>query len=623
MNAIIGEAVVSCYADAASLLVMVLLLLLSERLQQRKTRSLRIFFQLSLCITAACAAYFVFNALYRQPAAWCRTAALITGTLCEYLVVIIVCLWGSYVEHTLYGDRPGKNGARVFRGFLMTADLILLAVNLFTGIAFDIGADNTIEPKWPFFVMVGLNLLVFLASMVMVWRYDRKTTKVRFLRITPMVVSVVAFLLPQYFTPFKLGIVGFVIGATLLYFSMIGEIRYVDGESGLFNQSYLAYLFDLAIAGKYEARCALTMEADGDLPAALEILRDLLHSEGDVIRVEDRKFLMLSRTDSRSHMQYLSSLAEEAAERHNQGHPEDKVKITARCRLRTAEEDSFAFLRAVLEHKETGDSMRGIVSMMSELDRLDEELKLAGDIQISMLPMNFPPFPEHREFELYASMTPAKEVGGDFYDFFLVDDDHLALVIADVSGKGIPAALFMMVSKTLIKNQLMSGAAPAQALERVNLQLCERNASMMFVTVWLAVVELSTGRGLAVNAGHEKPALRRANGSFELLEYKHNAFIGVIKKAKYQDREFQLQPGDCLFVYTDGVPEATDAAMAMFGEKRLTETLNEDPDREPEALIRGMHAAVDAFAAGTPQFDDITMLCFKYCGAERGEGEAR
>ena len=259
--------------------------------------------------------------------------------------------------------------------------------------------------------------------------------------------------------------------------------------------------------------------------------------------------------------------------------------------------------------------MLGVVSMISELDRLDEELKLAGDIQLNMLPMNFPAFPDRTEFDLYASMTPAKEVGGDFYDFFLVDRDHLALVIADVSGKGIPASLFMMVSKTLIKNQLMSGCDPAEALKKVNLQLCERNSSMMFVTVWLAVLELSTGKGMACNAGHEDPCLRRAGKDFELLKYKHGMFAGVMETARYQNREFELHPGDCIFVYTDGVPEANNAFNDMFGTERMIATLNEDPDASPEDLIRHTHNAVDVFAGGADQFDDITMLCLKYYGA--------
>ena len=249
-----------------------------------------------------------------------------------------------------------------------------------------------------------------------------------------------------------------------------------------------------------------------------------------------------------------------------------------------------------------------------EQERIEQELGMAREIQGSALPHDFPAFPDRTEFSLYASMTPAKEVGGDFYDFFLIDSDHLAMVIADVSGKGIPAALFMMVSMTLIKNQLMGGCDPAQALQRVNSQLCEHNEARMFVTVWAAVLEISTGRGTACNAGHENPGLRRAGGNFELLRYGHDLFLGARKKTTYRNREFSLRPGDCLFVYTDGVPEAARADKQMFGEDRLAEVLNRRPDADPEELVRAVRGAVDRFADGAPQFDDITMLCLKYRG---------
>ena len=172
----------------------------------------------------------------------------------------------------------------------------------------------------------------------------------------------------------------------------------------------------------------------------------------------------------------------------------------------------------------------------------------------------------------------------------------------------------MMVSKSLIRNQLMAGCDPASALERANQQLCEGNESRMFVTVWLAVVEISTGRGIACNAGHENPGLRRAGGDFELLKYPHDRFVGPWRKACYHNREFELQAGDCIFVYTDGVPEASNEEGELFGEARLAETLNQCTNEEPETLIRHVHDAVNRFADNAEQFDDITMLCFKYNG---------
>ena len=253
-------------------------------------------------------------------------------------------------------------------------------------------------------------------------------------------------------------------------------------------------------------------------------------------------------------------------------------------------------------------------NLKKEQERIEKELVMAREIQASALPNTFPAFPERTEFTLFASMTPAKEVGGDFYDFFLIDADHLALVIADVSGKGIPAALFMMISKTLIKNELLNGCDPAAALDRVNAQLREQNSSMMFVTVWLAVVEISTGKGLACNAGHEHPGLRRAGGDFGLVKYPHGVFVGVSEKARFTNREFELHPGDRVFVYTDGVPEATAADGEMFGKERLEAALNTCPDGSPEEILRTVKDAVDAFVGDAEQFDDLTMLCLEYRG---------
>lgn len=256
------------------------------------------------------------------------------------------------------------------------------------------------------------------------------------------------------------------------------------------------------------------------------------------------------------------------------------------------------------------------IDLVAEQERINTEMNLARNIQTSTLPSRFPAFPERREFNLYASMTPAKEVGGDFYDYFLINDEYLALVIADVSGKGIPAALFMMTAKSLIRDQLIAGRDPAAALERVNAQLSEGNTSVMFVTVWLAVVELSTGKGFACNAGHEDPVFKHTGGDFELLQYKHDRFVGPWKKACYHNRPFELHAGDCIFVYTDGVPETRNEDGEMFGEGRLTETLNQHPNAEPEKLIRYVHDVVNHFAGNAEQFDDITMLCFQFYGAQ-------
>ena len=615
MNVFIGESIVNCYVDAASFLVMILLLLLSERLQQKKAGSFRIYYLLSITVAFTCIVCFVFNIMYGHTEVWCHTVALISRTLWELCVLVTVWLWLYYVDYTLYGKRKGWTFMRLYRTIPVCVFLLLLIVNLFTGLVFTLSEDNLLQPKPLYYVFLASIYLLFLSSALAVSLYDRKRSKIRFLHIAPMIVSVFVAILPQLFSPYNTGILGYAIGMTLMYFSMVSEIRFVDEESGLYNIGYLAYLYDLAAAGQTDSKSVIIIEADGNHSAVFHIVKDVLDQEGDVIRVEKNRFLMFTKIDSRSTLQYLSSLVDEAAEKHNTEHPDEKVQITARCRMRAGDEDPITFLHTVMEEKETGDEMRGIVSMISELDRLDEELKLASDIQLNSLPMNFP---DRKEFDLYASMTAAKEVGGDFYDFFLIDDDHLAMVVADVSGKGIPASLLMMVSKTLIRNQLMLGCDPATALERVNLQLCERNSTMMFVTVWAAVMEFSTGRITACNAGHENPAVCLAdNGRFELYKYRHDMFIGVNKKAKYQNRESYFRSGDCLFVYTDGVTEATNINNEMFGEKRLVETLNQSPDAGSKDIIHRMREAVDSFAAGVPQFDDITMLCLRYHGAQK------
>ncbi len=620
MNAIVEEAIVSCYIDSASLLVMIILLLLSDRLRRMDSAPIRIFHQMSLCVSAKCVTSFICNAMYMQPEPWCNTVALAGRTVGEILLLQAVYLWLSYVQYRLYGKVKKR-----YEFILVKAPLILifvlLVVNLFTGILFTYSEMNEEVFRPLMYVIYAFEFLSFCSSALIIRYFDRKSTKIRLLRVSPMIISVIMASGTQYISHYDIGILGFVIGLTLLYFSMTGELRFVDEESGLYNKRYVSYLLELASMEKNDVRCAMILDTDGDIQSGFRILHSVLHQNGDVIRVDRNKFLMFTPETSLSTIEYLSSLVEEAVSEHNAAHPDQKVQITARARMRTPEEDAFSFLRAVMDEKDVGLEMKGIASMISELDRLDKELTLAADIQVSMLPSNFPPFPDRKEFDLYASMTPAKEVGGDFYDFFLIDSDHLALVIADVSGKGIPAALFMMMSKTLIKNQLMSGYDPATALQHVNAQLYEHNTSMMFVTVWVAVVQISTGRGMACNAGHENPGLRRAGGRFELLSYRHSILVGVSKKAEYELREFELSPGDCLFVYTDGVPEATNGSNVMFGDKRLTDTLNEHPDADPETLIRGVHAAVDDFVEGVPQFDDITMLCLKYYGPQGNKGE--
>ena len=255
-----------------------------------------------------------------------------------------------------------------------------------------------------------------------------------------------------------------------------------------------------------------------------------------------------------------------------------------------------------------------IETITSEKQRIESELDMARRIQLSMMPNLFPPFPERKEFYLHAYVDPAREVGGDFYDYFFIDDDHLCLVIADVSGKGVPAALFMMAAKIILKSSAMQGKSPAEILTATNRAICENNPQDMFVTVWLGVLELSTGNLTAVNAGHEYPAVKRADGRFEVIKSKHSLFIGGMDDVTYKEYELDLKPGDKIFVYTDGLPEATDGDGKMFGIDRMTDALNEYLDEKPRPLIEGMRESVNKFVKDAEQFDDITMMCLEYAG---------
>ncbi len=252
--------------------------------------------------------------------------------------------------------------------------------------------------------------------------------------------------------------------------------------------------------------------------------------------------------------------------------------------------------------------MDNLRSVTKEKERIGAELHVATQIQADMLPRIFPAFPERSEFDLYATMTPAKEVGGDFYDFFLIDDNHLGLVMADVSGKGVPAALFMVIAKTLIKNRAQLGGSPGEVLSYANDQLCEGNEAELFVTVWFAIIEISTGKGVAANAGHEHPAVRRAGGQWELEIYKHSPAVATMEGMHFREHEFEIHPGDCLFVYTDGVTEATNANNELFGEERLIAALNKEQVDDPKQFIKNVRDDIDTFVAEAPQFDDITTL---------------
>ena len=246
--------------------------------------------------------------------------------------------------------------------------------------------------------------------------------------------------------------------------------------------------------------------------------------------------------------------------------------------------------------------------------RMEQELEFARTIQDSSLPKNF--FSHHSEFELYATMDPAKEVGGDFYDFFFVGQKKLALVIADVSGKGIPAALFMMRAKTTIRGLAESGKTPSDILYLANNTLCEGNDADMFVTVWVGIIDLATGQMKCANAGHEFPILMRAGGDYTVFQDKHGLVLAGMEEMRYKEYELKLDPGDRLFIYTDGIPEAINESVEQYGVDRLVGILNQLKTGTMRETLLGVRENIAQFVGEADQFDDITMLGFTYRGVQ-------
>lgn len=269
---------------------------------------------------------------------------------------------------------------------------------------------------------------------------------------------------------------------------------------------------------------------------------------------------------------------------------------------------TMARIREVTEEK---------MELKSREDRINNELAIATNIQVGILPRTFPAFPDRNEFDIYASMKPALQVGGDFYDYFMVDQDHLAIVIADVSGKGISAALFMVIAKTLIQIETMRrGKHPAEVLTAVNKRLLEGNEAEMFVTVWLGILTISTGEVVYSNAGHEYPAICRKGQKFELFMDHHTLPVAAIEFTKFKEDKFTLEPGDTLFIYTDGVTDANNPAHERFELDRMLTALNSCPNGTPQEINDTMRNAIAEFMQDEPQFDDTTMVVFRYFGAK-------
>ena len=246
--------------------------------------------------------------------------------------------------------------------------------------------------------------------------------------------------------------------------------------------------------------------------------------------------------------------------------------------------------------------------------RIDAELEFAKQIQASALPNIFPAFPKRRDFDIYASMNPAKEVGGDFYDFYITENDVLHILIADVSGKGIPAAMFMMRAKTELKSLTETGIPINEVFTHGNAALCEGNDAGMFVTAWQGDIDLTTGLVRFVNAGHNPPLVRHKDGKFEYLKTKAGFVLAGMEEICYKSQEFQLAEDDVIYLYTDGVTEAANADNSLYGDKRLLEIINAEEYADMEEMCKKIKSDVDEFVGDAPQFDDITMLAFKYIG---------
>ena len=248
-----------------------------------------------------------------------------------------------------------------------------------------------------------------------------------------------------------------------------------------------------------------------------------------------------------------------------------------------------------------------------EKQKMGIELDIASQIQLNSVPNVFPAFPERNDFDIHAYMRPAKEVGGDFYNFFLIDDNHLAMVMADVSGKGIPASLFMMVSNILLTESLKLGSSPKDALNYINKRICAKNTLNMFVTIWVGILDLTTGDVIASNAGHDDPIIG-SKGKFSLRKSKHGLVVGAMDDIEYENYEFKINKGDKIFLYTDGIPEATNKNNMLYSIDNLVETLNTFKNDSCKELIKDVLYNVDKFVGSAPQFDDITMMAIEYKG---------
>lgn len=323
--------------------------------------------------------------------------------------------------------------------------------------------------------------------------------------------------------------------------------------------------------------------------------------------------LAIMKHIGRTIVEPINAIAEAAEkyvkEKHESSSPEG---VFTALSINTGDElENLSNVMADME-KDLSVYVENITDMTAKEERVRAEIDMAARIQKSALPDEFPAFPDRQEFDIYAVMEAAKKVGGDFYDFFLIDKEHLCIAIADVSGKGIPAALFMMSSKIILDNNASLGKTPAEILTASNNAICLNNELTMFVSVWLGILDLKTGVLTFSNAGHEPAAVCHKEGDFTLVEAEHNPAMGIIKGASYTDMTAELTHGDKLFIYTDGVTEAADSNRKFFGKNRMIDALNDLKNEEPRSVVEGVNERIRSFTKGAEQFDDITMLCITY-----------
>lgn len=413
----------------------------------------------------------------------------------------------------------------------------------------------------------------------------------------------------------------------------VPEYSYTLGDIGSFNPDYIEELNTIAVTGN---RSDNYFFSDGDYGYNTAAIEPVLDENGRTFAMAAVEIPMVTlQTALRQYLIYavlvtvgiivlfmliymiylycfvvrpINQIAQgtEAFVKNNNHMPEQLLRIKTHDEIQTLAESFIKMEKDIVEYTEN------LTAITAEKERVNTELSVATRIQANMLPSIFPAFPERKEIDFYATMNPAKEVGGDFYDFFMVDERHLAIVMADVSGKGVPAALFMVIGKTLIKDHTQSGKDLGEVFTEVNELLCESNSEGLFITAFEGVLDLASGEFRFVNAGHEIPYICKKDGKFEHYKIRAGFVLAGMEGMRYKCGETRLDVGDKIFQYTDGVTEATNANNELYGMDRLTKILDENSALPPAELLPKIKADIDKFVGEASQFDDITMLCLEY-----------